>query len=162
MFRTLAIGGLAALTLSTAAFAQATPTVKAIEVEVELDAIGNPAAAEYWTSVADDLENAIVSRITDQIADDGIKLAIDLEEVSLSGGFAETLGLAETRLVGDVVMTHATDNARFGAYKLTVDVNAATPMLPEGVDVTILAADSREYYDAMIAAFATGVVERLK
>ena len=161
MFRTFAIGGLAALTL-TAAYAQAAPTVKTIEVQVELDAIGNPAAAKYWTTVADDLENAIVARITDQISDDGIKLTIDLEEVSLSGGFAETLGLAETRLVGDVFMSHPADNTRFGAYKLTVDVNAAAPLLPAGVDATTLTADSREYYDAMIATFATGVVERLK
>lgn len=162
MFRTFAIGGLAALALTTATFAQVAPTVKTIDVEVELDAIGNPAAAKYWTSVADDLENAIAARITDQIAEDGIKLMIDLEEVSLSGGFAETLGLAETRLIGDVIMTHATDNSRFGAYKLTVDVNAATPLLPAGVDVTTLTADSREYYDAMIQTFAAGVVERLK
>jgi hypothetical protein len=162
MFRTFAIGTLAALTLTTAGLAANTPSVKTIKVEVELEAIANPKAAAYWTSIADDLENAIVARITDQIAEDGIALKIDLQEVSLSGGFSEMLGIADTRLVGDVIMTHETDNSRFGAYKLTVDVNAAMPMLPPDTDVTVMPADSRVYYDAMIATFADGVVERLK
>jgi DNA repair protein RadC len=43
-----------------------------------------------------------------------------------------------------------------------LDVNAALPMIPAGVDVVTLPADSRVYYDAMIAAFAQGVVDRLK
>jgi hypothetical protein len=162
MFRTFAIGTLAALTLTTAGLAANTSSVKTIKVEVELEAIANPKAAAYWTSIADDLENAIVARITDQIADDGIALKIDLQEVSLSGGFAEMLGIADTRLVGDVIMTHETDNSRFGAYKLTVDVNAVTPILPPDTDVTTMPADSRVYYDAMVATFADAVVERLK
>jgi hypothetical protein len=159
MFRILALGGIAALSLSTALTAA---TVKSIDVEVELGAIENPKAAAYWTTIADDLEAAIVSRITDQISDDGIDLKIDLEEVSLSGGFAETMGLEDTRLVGDVVMVHGSDNSRFGTYQLTVDINAARILIPEGVDLVALPADSRVYYDAMIAAFANGVVERLK
>ncbi len=161
-FRALAIGSLAALCLSASALAAETGTVNTVEVSVELDAIGNERAAAYWTSVADDLENAIVTRITDQIAEDGVDIKIDLSEVSLSNGFEEQLGLADTRLVGDVVMTHATDNTRFGTYELTVDVNAAKPLFPEGLDLMTLPADTRVYYDAMIAAFAQNVVERLK
>lgn len=159
MFRTLAIGSLAALCLSTAGIAA---TVKSVDVEVELSAIGNPRAAEYWTSIADDLENAIVAMIANEVSEDGVDLKVDLEEVSLSNGFEENLGLADTRLVGDVTMTHASDNTRFDKYQLTVDVNTALPMIPADVDVTILPADSRVYYEAMIAAFAKGVVDRLK
>lgn len=159
MFRTLAIGSLAALAFTTAGTAA---TDKSVDVEVELSAIENPRAAKYWTSIADDLENAIVAKIADQVADDGIDLKIDLEEVWLSNGFEEKLGLADTRLVGDVSMTHASDNSRFGSYELTVDVNTALPLIPADVDVTVLPADSRVYYDAMIAAFAQGVVDRLK
>ncbi len=158
MFRKIALSGIAALTLTTAALAA---TVKSVDVEIELDAIENPKAAAYWTSIADDLETAIVARVTDQIDDDGVEVKIDLEEVSLSSGFEEELGLANTRLVGDVVMDHS-DNSRTDRYQLTVDVNAATPMIPAGIDVVTLPADSRVYYDAMIAAFAQGVVDRLK
>ena len=162
MYRTFAIGTLAALTLSTATFADDRATVKSIDIDVELDAIENPRAAAYWTTIADDLENAIVKLVTDRIADDGVEVKIDLQEVELSGGFAEASGLAETRLVGDVAMIHATDNSRFGAYTLTVDINAAKPLLPQDVDMTTLTADSRVYYDAMIQTFAQSVVDRLK
>ncbi len=159
MFRTMAIGSLAAFGLAAIGNAA---TVKSVDVEVELSAIENPRAAEYWTTIADDLENAIVARIADQVSDDGVDLKIDLEEVSLSNGFEDTLGLEDTRLIGDVTMTHASDNSRFGTYQLTVDVNTALPMIPADVDVTILPADSRVYYAAMIATFAQGVVDRLK
>ncbi len=162
MYRILSIGALAALTLSTAAMAASPLTVKSIDVDVELEAIENPKAAVYWTSVADDLENAIVKLITEQIADDGVEVKIDVEEVSLSSGFEEAMGLADTRLVGQVAMVHPTDNSRFGAYELTVDINAAKPMFPQDIDLANLPADSRVYYDAMIQAFAQGVVDRLK
>jgi hypothetical protein len=155
----MAIGSLAAFGLAAIGNAA---TVKSVDVEVELSAIENPRAAEYWTTIADDLENAIVARIADQVSDDGVDLKIDLEEVSLSNGFEDTLGLEDTRLIGDVTMTHASDNSRFGTYQLTVDVNTALPMIPADVDVTILPADSRVYYEAMIATFAQGVVDRLK
>ena len=162
MFQRFAIGGLAALMLTSAAFSDTSKTVGSIEVLLQIDAIENPEAAAYWTSLADDLENALAARLLGQMADDGINLKIDLEEVSLSGGITEKLGFADTRLIGDVVMTHATDNTRFGAYELTVDINSAMPMLPPDVDVTTLPADSRVYYDAMVATFADGVVERLQ
>ena len=162
MYRTFAIGTLAMLTLSTAALAATTPTVKSIDVDVELEAIENPKAATYWTSIADDLENAIAKLVTEQIADDGVDIKIDLQEVELSGGFDEAMGLAETRLVGDVAMIHDTDNGRFGAYTLTVDINAVKPLIPADLDVSALPADTRVYYDAMIQAFAQGVVDRLK
>jgi hypothetical protein len=162
MYRTFAIGTLTALTLSTATLAADLPSVKSIDVDVELEAIENPAAAAYWTTIADDLENAIAKLVTEQIADDGVELKIDLQEVELSGGFDEAMNLAETRLVGDVAMVHATDNSRFGAYTLTVDINAAMPMFPEGIDLAALPADTRVYYDTMIQTFAQGVVDRLK
>lgn len=162
MYRNFAISTLAALAISTAAVAQTPPTVKSVDVDVELEAISNPDAAVYWTAIADDLENAIVKRLTDQIAEDGVEIKIDLEEVELSGGFTEAMNLAETRLVGNVAMIHATDNGRFGSYILTVDVNAARPLLPEDTDLVALPADTRVYYDAMVEAFAQGVVERLK
>ena len=162
MYRTFAIGTLAALSLSTAALAATAPTVKSINVDVELEAVENPKAAAYWTSIADDLENAIAALVTEQIADDGVEVRIDLEEVELSGGFDEAMGLADTRLVGNVAMIHGTDNSRFGSYILTVDINAAMPMMRAGIDLVALPADTRVYYDAMIQAFAQAVVDRLK
>jgi hypothetical protein len=162
MTRMISAGIIAALLTSTAAMAQDLPTVKSVDVSVELEAIGNEKAAAYWTSIADDLENAIVARITNQIADDGVDLTVDIEEVSLSNGFDETFGLADTRLVGTVVQRAETDPRRSRTYELSLDVNQSLPMMPADVDVTTLPADTRVYYDAMIAAFAQEVVNRLE
>ncbi len=162
MFRSITISTLATLFLTTAAFAATEPTVKEVVVTVELAAIENVKAAAYWTTISDDLANAIVARVTDQISDDGISVTIDLEEVSLSNGFEAENGLAETRLVGNVTFSHATDNSRFDGFDLMVDVNAARTFIPADVDVITLQPDSRVYYEAMIATFAQGVVDRLK
>ena len=129
---------------------------------VDIAAVANPKAASYWTTFEGDLEAAILAKITDQIADDGINLIIDVSEVELSNGFDEQMGFADTRMVAAVKMTHDTDNTRFGAYELTVDVNQVIPMLPEGTDINVLNGDTKTYYDAMVKAFANGVVERLK
>lgn len=162
MTKLFSLPALAFLMASTAAYAQDLPTVKSVEVTVELAAIGNEKAAAYWTAIADDLENAIVARITDQIADDGVDLTVDIEEVSLSNGFDEALGLADTRLAGMISQRSDTDERRSRTYELALDVNQALPMVPADVDLAALPTDTRVYYDAMIAAFADEVVKRLE
>ena len=162
MFTKTLVNTLLATTLAFPLFAQTAPTVKSVDVTVNIAAVANPKAASYWTTFEGDLEAAILAKITDQIADDGINLIIDVSEVELSNGFDEQMGFADTRMVAAVKMTHDTDNTRFGAYELTVDVNQVIPMLPEGTDINVLNGDTKTYYDAMVKAFANGVVERLK
>lgn len=162
MFTKTLASFLLATTVAFPVFAQTEPTVKSVDVTVDIAAIANPKAAAYWTTFEGDLETAILAQITDHIADDGIDLIIDVSEVELSSGFEESMGLADTRMIAAVKMTHPTDNTRFGAYELTVDVNQVIPHLPEGTDVKVLTGDTRVYYDAMVKAFANSVVERLK
>ena len=150
------------LPLGLAPALAAGPTVKEIDVTVDMAAVENPAAARYWGTLEADLESAILARLTDQIADDGANLIIDVEEVELSNGFQEATGMADTRLVANVKQTHDTDNSRFEAYDLTVDVNQALLLMPEGTDVTLITADTREFYDAMIRAFADAVAKKVK
>ncbi len=136
--------------------------VKDISVKTELSAVSNAAAAAYWASLDTDLKTAIATRLADRIGDTGAEIVVDVEEVSLSNGFTEKLGLAETRLVGDIKVTDADDDRRNQFYTLTIDVNRATPMLPPGADVATLPADTHVYYDAMVNAFAEGLVEKLR
>jgi hypothetical protein len=151
----------ALLLVISSAEAEGAKTVKSVDVETDISAIENPAAATYWTSVSDDLENAIVARITEQISKDGVDVSIDISEVELSSGFEDVLGVADTKLVGRVKMTHASDNTRFETFDLSVDVNSAMPYLPEGIDVTVVPASAPEFYEAMINAYAQAVVDRL-
>jgi len=147
---------------ATVASLNAATMVKDIEVTADLTAIENPQAAAYWTDLSDDVENAIVARLADRVSEDGVSIIIDLSEVELSNSFQEALNIADTKLVGDVKVTSATDNTAFNTYNLTVNVDQAMLFLPEGTDITKLSQDSKEYYDAMINAFADAVVTRLE
>jgi len=160
LHRTLA-ATLAATFLATAAPAQDPTTVREVDVEVDLGAIQNPAAATYWTNVADDLENAIVARITDRTDPEGVRISIDIEEVSLASLYENLTDTADTQMIGQVNITSDTDNTEFNSYQLSVRVEEALPYLPPGTVVTAIVRDTPEYYRAMVEAFADAVVGRL-
>ncbi|MFN4155337.1 MAG: hypothetical protein ACK4HF_11840 [Paracoccaceae bacterium] len=150
-----------ALFLSTAAFAQDT-MVKEVNVSADITAIANAEAAAYWTNAADDLENAIVARLVDRIGDEGSRIVVDIDELSLSNSFQNQLGLEDAVLVGMVNVTSETDNAKFDAYELTVTAQSAQAFAADGTVLDGAFTDTPEYYAALIAAFADGVVTRLK
>ncbi|MFN7223884.1 MAG: hypothetical protein ACK4MS_07695 [Paracoccaceae bacterium] len=151
----------AALFIATAAMAQDTK-VKEVSVTADMTAVSNVQAAAYWTSMADDLENAIVARLVDRIADDGSKVVVDIDELSLANSFQNKLGLEDAVLVGMVNVSNEADNAKFDTYELTVTAKTAQAFSPEGMVLEGAFADTPEYYAALISAFADGVVSRLK
>lgn len=162
MLRNLLTATLTATFLASTAPAFAMTMIKEVDVSADLEAIKNPKAATYWTKVSDDLENAIVARLTDRIADNGAKITIDIDEVELANSFQETMGIADSKLVGSVSVTSDNDNTVFDGYVLTISYADTVPFFPEGTDMMKITNDSKEHYDAMIAAFATRVVADLK
>lgn len=160
MIRTTLAFTLAAA-LCAPAFADGKTKVQDIDVSADITAIGNPAAATYWTNIADDLENAIVARITDRTADGGVKISIDISEVELANAFENITNVADTKMTGQVNVTSETDNTKFNSYELTVSVNEALPYFPPGTTVIMIKRDTPEYYKAMVEAFADAVVKRL-
>lgn len=157
LFLTTAMSG---LLFATASFA--VDMVSEIEVTIDLPAITNQAAAARFATISDDLENAIAARLVDRLADEGMKINVDISEVELSNTFTEAVGSAETTLVGTVSITDVSDNSNFSSYTLTVDVNQARTFLPAEMDVATLSASSDEYYKAMIDAFAQVLADRLQ
>lgn len=153
-----------ALTLALCAFpafADDKTKVRDIDVEADLTALQNPAAAAYWTKIAADVENAIAARITDRTADAGVKISVDISEVELANAFENITNIADTKMVGQVNVTSETDNTEFNSYELTVTVNEALPFFPPGTTVVMVQRDTPEYYKAMVEAFADAVVKRL-
>jgi hypothetical protein len=161
MFREFATAIALATLLGSTAMAADAPTVRSIDVEVDLSAVQNVTAAAYWGGLSEDLKNAIAAKVANQIADDGVQIKVDIEEVELSNGFTETAGLADTKLVGKVKYDHP-DALRFQYIDLTIDVNQVTPFLPEGYVLAAPTMNSKEYYMAMVNAFADAVVTSLK
>ena len=161
MFRIAIISGTFAALMSGGALAASNVMVQEIDAQVDLTSLTNPMAAERYGNIEGDLESALAALLTDRIADEGLTIMIDISEVELSNSFLETMSVADTRLVGDVQVIDKENNGNHDSYKLTVDINQAMVFFPEGVDVVTLTTGSDTYYDAMIAAFAKGVVERL-
>jgi uncharacterized surface anchored protein len=162
MFKRIIPAALSAVLLSTAAPVFAATMVKEVEVEVDLEAIENASAAQHWTTISDDLETAIVAKLTDRIAEDGAKISVDIDEVELANSWQSAMGVADSKLMGRVNVTHESDNTVFDSYDLTVTFEQAGPFFLPGTDMTALTTDSKDYYDGMIAAFADHVVTNLK
>lgn len=159
-FKSLTASLMAATMLTTAAFADMT-MVKEVDVEVELEDLANAKAAEHWTMISDDLENAIVERLVGRTDDEGVRVSIDIDEVELANTLQSVAGVADSSLSGRVKIISPNDNSKFEVYDLSVAFDQAILFLPEGFDVTTLTTNSKEYYDGMIAAFADHVVKRL-
>ena len=162
MFRKLAMTAVTATVLAAAFPTFAQTTVREVNVQADMEALQNANAAAYWTSLADDLENAIVARLVGLTADDGVKVSIDIDTVELASSFQSAMGTAESKLKGRVNVSSQTDNTKFDTYDLTVGFDQAGPFFPPNTDLTAITTDSKEYYDAMIAAFADSVVARLE
>lgn len=161
LFSALAIGTMLMATPPLAALAQDRTMVREVEVKADLSAIENPRAAQYWSDIADDLNNAILTRVSDRIADDGVDIHVDLSSVELANTFENLTNLADSRMVGKVHITSQTDNSAFKSYELAVSFDQALPYLPPGTNVTVITIENRDYYSAMINAFAQAVVDRL-
>ncbi|TKD15390.1 hypothetical protein FBT96_17375 [Rhodobacter capsulatus] len=159
--RLLTVATLIGVALSTAALASDDRKVSAIDVQIDLAALSNAAAARHYATIEADLENALTSRLVDRTDKDGLKITVDLSEFELSNSWKEAMNLADTRLVGTVSFTDAKNNSNFDNWQQTVDVNATARFLPEGTELAKLKPDSDVYYKAMIASFADAVVQRL-
>ena len=161
MFRmkTLAATAVVAV-LSTSAFA-AVDKIKTIDVTTELTAIGNEQAATFWANLEADLENAIAARVTDRVADTGAEILVDIREVELTSAFDRELNLGDAVLVGQVNIKDDTDNSNFDAYELSVSLENARIVLPEGTFL-VLSTDTTGAYNRLVETFADGVVSRLK
>ena len=163
MYRKIAAFATAAtLALPVTLWAQTAPTVKDIKVEVDMAAVQSAEAAKYWGNLSNDLQSAILANLVGQVADDGANITVDISEVELANGFATAVGIGNTVLKGTVNQTHETNNGRFNAYELTVDMNQTLPALGEGFDLTAADVDTSKVYQAMINTFAKHVAANVK
>ncbi len=150
----------AVLALPLAANAAETP-VSEISVNADLTAIENVTAAAVWKNLPADLERELAMQLADQISEDGAEVMIDINMVELATAFENAADLADSTLSGDVVIERP--GAEYDqAYSLTVNAEQATVLLPAGTDIALLAPGSTEFYNAMIAAFAANVVEKME
>lgn len=169
--RNAAIAAILAVTPAIPLFA-AVDTVAKVDVSVDISAVSNAEAAQYWANLETDLENALAARLVDRLPVeevkpddqgrlDGAQIMVDIREVELASAFDRELNLGDAVLVGQVTVADDTDNANSDGYELTVSLENAQVVVPEGA-VMVLSTDTTGAYTRLVDAFADGVVSRLK
>lgn len=136
-------------------------TVSTVEVTADLTAIQNEKAAAYWSNITTDLQDAIVARLVDRIAEDGAEIRVDLREVELASSFDRAIGASDAVLVGQVNVDDNAGNAGPNNYELTITLGTAPVISADGTTVMYDSLDTPESYQALVGAFADGVVSRL-
>jgi hypothetical protein len=136
--------------------------IASVDVTNDLSAIDNEKAAAYWANLEKDLEAAIGSRVQDRLADTGAEIKIDIRALELSNAFERKLNLGDAVLVGMVHIVDQTENDNFDTYELTVSLESAKVVVPEGATLVLSSTDTPETYQRLVDAFAEGVVSRLK
>jgi hypothetical protein len=156
----------------TAPLYAAVEKVAKIDASVDLSAVQNAEAAKYWANLETDLENAIAAKLTDRLvaepatpdADgkiDGTQIVVDIREVELATAFQRELNLGDAVLVGQVTVKDDMENANSDGYELTVSLENAQVVVPEG-SMVVFSSDMTDAYIRLVDAFADGVVTRLK
>lgn len=147
----------AAAFIAAAGAASAETMIKDVRVIANLNAFDNAGAAEVWKDVETDLEEALVSRIVDQIDDKGARLQVEMDTVALADSLEQAAGTGTAELKGRVKVIYP-DNTPNIVYMLTV--KGGPRQVPEGVEAPVVA--GMEYYDMLIGAFADNVVDKLE
>jgi hypothetical protein len=162
----------AVIALLATPLAAAVDKVAKIDASVDISAITNAEAATFWANLEADLENAIAARVTERLAAeevkpddqgriDGAQINVDIREVELATAFERELNLGDAVLVGQVTVVDDTDNSNSDGYELSVSLENAKVIVPEGT-VVVLSDDSLGAYTRLVEAFADGVISRLK
>ena len=147
-------------------------TVAKVDVSVDISAVNGVQAATFWANLEKDLENALVAKLANRLPVeeikpdedgkiDGAQIIVDIREVELASAFERELNLGDAVLVGDVTIRDDTDMANTDTYELTVSLENAQVIVPEGMTV-VLSTDTTGAYTRLVEAFAEGVVTRLK
>ncbi len=171
--RTLVAGALVAL-LSVPVYS-AVEKVAKIDAKVDLSDVQNEQAAAYWANLETDLENALAARLTDRLAVDdaissdkegdvivdGTQIVVDIRAVELANAFERELNLGDAVLVGQVTIKDDSDSSNADNYELTVSLENAQVVVPEG-QTLVLSTDTNQAYTRLVEVFADGVVSRLK
>lgn len=162
----------ALLALLATPLAAAVDKVAKIDATVDVSAISNAEAATFWANLEADLENAIAARVTDRLAVeevkpdasgaiDGAQIKVDIREVELASAFERELNFGDAVLVGQVTIVDDSDNSNADGYELSVSLENAKVIVPEGATL-VLSTDTSGAYTRLIEAFADGIVSRLK
>lgn len=161
MFKKTIVSVAAITLIAGAVAAQELPSVAEINSTTDLSAIQNREAAAFWSNLDADLQGAIAARLIDRLGDDGLSIEIAIDEVELSNAFEAELGLDLSLLSGEVTVTDIETGVVERSFEVTATARQIMPMLPDDANIVVLTADTPDFYQTLVNAFADGVVDNI-
>ncbi|SLN39776.1 hypothetical protein AQS8620_01488 [Aquimixticola soesokkakensis] len=145
------------LATSAGAFAQSM-SYSSVETKTELEAVDSNALT-YWPEISADVDMAVLGAIDPMMVEDGNKVEVAIEEISLGGTTMLNAQGEFNTLIGEVRI-YTQDDALVDSFpvSLTAEVGSL-PMMPQ--DAIVVAPSRADFYDAMVGVFANDVAERL-
>ncbi len=143
------------------AWGQDLPAVAEIKSTTDLGAIQNEEAASYWATLDADLEAALAERLVDRLGEEGLKIEVNIDELELANAFEARIGLDHSLLSGEVRVSDPARDLVVQEFTVTATAQQLQPLLPADADITVLPADTPEFYETLVNAFADGVVENI-
>jgi hypothetical protein len=135
-------------------------TLSGVEVKSDLSSYEENNVLKFWPTLDEDLATAISSRISVEIN----KVAINGNPVLTdSGEFNQIEGTVTTHQGGNTVSSTTQDetqNAITGSYPLRMQAVSGEPQVSE--DWITVAPSQDDFYNALIDAYATRIVERVE
>lgn len=148
----------------------AAPAISDVEVKVELGDYANSNALDYWPSLAEDLGKAIIERVdlTTEVKDPSItvhisKVAVDDNPVLTDDGrFNQLIGVVQVA-PGETALT--TEKNKLGEVELVQNypllMHAVAGEADAGEGWITIPPSQDDFYNAMVNAFATEIVNNL-
>lgn len=132
--------------------------ISEINVDTDLSAVGSREAVDYCKGLNSDLETAIADQFVGRTDPLGTRINVDIDEISLNSAFAPGANAETARLSGRVVLENP-DGTQAAAYDVTATSQDVVNYLPPGSNVVSISPTSREYYTAIVQAFARGTAQ---
>jgi hypothetical protein len=156
-----ATGAALAIALVSAQAQEAPVTVSAIHVVADVTTIASPSAADYWRDLPADLEDALAREFVGSLDSEGQALLVAVDTLSLKEAYDLGFG-DDARLVGRVQLVEPGSEEVTATWDIAASARQAESFFPADVDVVTIDRTSREFYDAVVGAFARGVVETVR
>jgi hypothetical protein len=145
-------------------------TLSGLEVTSNLTAYADNNVLKFWPSLDEDLATAIASKLTIDDKANAPRISVEINKVSIDGDTVLP-DSGEFNTLEGTVTTHAgknnagsntragTADALTGSYALRMTAVSGERKVPD--DWVVVAPSQDDFYNALIDAYATAIVERI-
>lgn len=146
-------------------------TISGVEVSSALSSYEKTNVHKFWPTLNEDLATAISAKLNVDDEADAPRLSVEINKVSIDG---DTIlpDSGEFNTLEGTITTHAGINdpnatdktgggdAQTGSYALRMTAVSGESNMPE--DWVVVAPSQEDFYKALVDAYATTIVERIK